>query len=444
MSEDWLNLTACEQGRAIGRGEIDPSELLDRYFAAIEGSDVTPAVYARLTKERAVAEAEAAARRARIGRRLSLLDGVPVSWKDLFDTAGTETEAGSRLLRGRVPESNAGALRIAASSGLVCLGKTHLTELAYSALGLNPITATPPCINGSGLAPGGSSSGAAASVAFGLASAAVGSDTGGSVRIPAAWNDLVGLKTTHGLIPLGGVVPLCPRFDTAGPIVKCVEDAAAMLSALAGTRPPDLEGARLDGVRILVLETVAFDGLDDRCAEGFELAAARMRSAGAVLVPARIPAVAAAEKLSACLYGVEAYSVWSEAIKASPDVMFVEIRDRIQSGKEFSGKDFAQAWQKLEELRADFRSAAAGFDAVAIPTSPILPPETRRLLSDRAYYGRNNRLAGRNTRIANMMELPALTLPTGVPSVGVMLLGKPFEEAKLLRLGKALETGRAG
>ena len=444
MSESWLNLTACEQGRAIGRGEIDPLELLDRYLAAIEGSDVAPTVYARLTKERAVAEAEAAARRAGIGRRLSLLDGVPVSWKDLFDTAGTETEAGSRLLLGRIPGTDAEALRIAASSGLVCLGKTHMTELAYSILGLNPVTATPPCINGSGLAPGGSSSGAAASVAFGLASAAVGSDTGGSVRIPAAWNDLVGLKTTRGLIPIGGVVPLCPRFDTAGPIAKSVEDAAAMLSALAGTRLPDLEGARLDGARILVLETVAFEGLDVRCAEGFELAAERMRSAGAVLVRARIPAVAAAEELSACLYGVEAYSVWSEPVEASPDLMFVEIRDRIRSGKAYSGKDFAQAWQKLEGLRAEFRSAAAGFDAVAIPTSPIRPPEWRLLLSDRACYGRNNRLAGRNTRIANLMELPALTLPTGVPSVGAMLLGKPFEEAKLLRLGKALEAGLAG
>ena len=120
------------------------------------------------------------------------------------------------------------------------------------------------------------------------------------------------------------------------------------------------------------------------------------------------------------------------------------VRDRIRSGKTYSGKDFAQAWQKLEGLRAEFRSAAAGFDAVAIPTSPIRPPARRRLLSDRACYGRNNRLAGRNTRIANLMELPALTLPTGVPSVGAMLLGKPFEEAKLLRLGKALEAGLAG
>ena len=137
---------------------------------------------------------------------------MPVSWKDLFDTAGTATEAGSALLAGRVPERDAAVLATATRAGLVCLGKTHLTELAFSVLGLNPVTATPPNINDPELAPGGSSSGAAASVAFGLAAAAIGSDTAGSVRVPAAWNDLVGLKTTHGALPLDGVVPLRPEL----------------------------------------------------------------------------------------------------------------------------------------------------------------------------------------------------------------------------------------
>ena len=129
-------------------------------------------------------------------------------------------------------------LRNATLQGLICLGKTHMTELAFSGLGLNPMTATPPNVNDPALAPGGSSSGAAASVAFGLAAAGIGSDTGGSVRVPSVWNDLVGLKTTSGRLSLKGVVPLCARFDTVGPLCRTVEDAALLLAALEGTNPP--------------------------------------------------------------------------------------------------------------------------------------------------------------------------------------------------------------
>ena len=185
MSDSWLWMTAADLGRGIAAGAIDPRELAEVYLGAIDGHPQAPAIYARTTPERARTEADAAAGRARAGLRRGPLDGVPVSWKDNFDTAGTATEAGSALLAGRVPERDAAVLATATRAGLVCLGKTHLTELAFSVLGLNPVTATPPNINDPELAPGGSSSGAAASVAFGLAAAAIGSDTAGSVRVPA-------------------------------------------------------------------------------------------------------------------------------------------------------------------------------------------------------------------------------------------------------------------
>ena len=172
------------------------------------------------------------------------LDGVPISWKDIFDTAGVKTEAGTALLRGRVPDSDARVLKNATAAGLICLGKTHMSEFAFSGLGYNPVTATPPSVNDKDATAGGSSSGAATSVAFGLAAAGIGSDTGGSVRIPAAWNDLVGLKTTSGRLPLEGVVPLCARFDTVGPLCRTIEDAALFLAVLEGNRAADL--ARLD------------------------------------------------------------------------------------------------------------------------------------------------------------------------------------------------------
>lgn len=440
LSAEWLELTACEQGRAIKRGEIDPVDLAEAYFAKIESSDVAPSIYARLTKDRAFAEASAASARAKAGRSNSPLDGVPVSWKDLFDTAEVATEAGSRLLKGRVPAADAAVLRNASHAGMVCLGKTHMSELAFSGLGLNPFTGTPPCINNEDSVSGGSSSGAAASVAFGLAAAAVGSDTGGSVRGPAAWNDLVGLKTTLGLIPLDGVVPLCPSFDTVGPLTRCVEDAAAMLTALTGgKRPIDLNGVTIERLRILILEDVAMDGLEPPCAEAFRKSVELMEACGAEVTSKSVPAVEEAILLATPLYCVEAYSIWMEKIEADPELMFPQIRDRFRSGKTFSGIDYLQAQNKLAALRQMFRKAVSGYDAIAMPTSPILPPNRERLLSDSEYYAERNLMALRNTRIANLMNVPALTLPTGVASAGVMLFAQPFEETKLLRIGRALE-----
>ncbi|MDH3264989.1 MAG: amidase family protein, partial [Paracoccaceae bacterium] len=200
--DDWRKMSAGDLGRGIASGGIDPVELAEAFLEAIAAHPDASRIYARTTPERARAEAKAAAERARAGHRRHPLDGVPISWKDLFDSAGVATEAGSALLAGRVPVADAAVLANATAQGSVCLGKTHLSELAFSGLGLNPITATPPNVNDPAAVPGGSSSGAAASVAFGLAAGAIGSDTGGSVRIPAAWNDLVGLKTSVGRLPM--------------------------------------------------------------------------------------------------------------------------------------------------------------------------------------------------------------------------------------------------
>ena len=172
--QDWLWMEAAELGDAIGRGEIDPVALAETYLNAIDAHEAGARIYARTMPDRAMAEARAAADRARLGTRLHPLDGVPISWKDLFDTAGVATEAGSALLEGRVPERDARVLRNASQAGLVCLGKTHMTELAFSGIGLNPVTATPPNVNHPDWVPGGSSSGAASSVAHGLAAGRIG------------------------------------------------------------------------------------------------------------------------------------------------------------------------------------------------------------------------------------------------------------------------------
>ena len=440
MSDSWLWMTAGDLGRGIASGAIDARELTETYLVAIDSHPEGPGIYARATPERARAEAEAAAARAAAGLRRGPLDGVPISWKDLVDSAGVATEAGSALHQGRVPEADAAVLATATRAGLVCLGKTHLTELAFSGLGVNPITATPPNINDPELAPGGSSSGAAASVAFGLAAAAIGSDTGGSVRVPAAWNDLVGLKTTHGLLPLDGVVPLCPRFDTIGPLARSVEDAALVLAALSGAPAPDLAGAGIAGLSLAVLDC----GLvRDAPRAAFDAAVDRLAAAEARISPLSFPALDPMLALAPCLFASEAYGIWRAEIEARPEVMFAAVRDRFRIGANFSAADFVDAWRQLEAHRARWTATAAGYDAVLLPTTPNLPPNVERLLTDPDYFADENILTLRNTRIANMLGLCALTLPTGAPSCGLTAMAGPGEEARLLRIGIALERALA-
>lgn len=443
MSNTWLRMSMADLGRGIASHEIDPVALTRCYLDAINAHPLRDRIYARVTEARALAEAGAASARAKAGQRLGPLDGVPVSWKDLFDTAGVVTEAGSDLLKGRLPAEDAQVLKNATAAGLVCLGKTHMSELAFSGLGYNPVKETPPCVNDAGAVPGGSSSGAAASVAFGLAPCGIGSDTGGSVRLPSAWNDLVGLKTTSGRLSLTGVVPLCESFDTVGPLCRTVEDAALMLAALEGKPAADLSGASLHGVRLMVLDTVAMDGLRDGPRDGFAQAVDRLRVAGASVDHVKVPEIAEAMTLSGVLFTAEAYAQWREKIEAAPHLMFDRVLERFRAGGAFKAVDYVAAQKRMMALRAVYLEKTAGYDAVIIPTAAIMPPDLKRLIADNDYFVAENLLALRNTRIGNLMGLPGLTLPTGVPSTGILLMTPPGSEEKLLRLGAAAEAALA-
>ncbi|MCC6303657.1 MAG: amidase [Rhodobacteraceae bacterium] len=440
-----LGLGAAAAGRAIAAGRLDPVDLAESFLAAIAAHPEAARIYARTTPERARGEALAARSRARAGARRGPLDGVPLAWKDLFDTAGIATEAGSRLLAGRIPAADARVLARATAVGLVCLGKTHMTELAFSGLGLNPMTATPPNALDPARLPGGSSSGSGVAVALGLAPAAVGSDTGGSVRLPAVWNGIVGLRTTPGLLPLEGVVPLAPSFDTVGPMTRTVEDAALLLAALGGGAAPALAPgtAGLAGRRLLVLETVALDDLRPEPAAAFETATARLAAAGARLERLPAPEVADALALSGALFAPEAWGIWGKVIEAAPDRMYPPIRSRFRSGAAVTEGERALAWTQLLALRAAWAGRVAGADAVILPTAASLPPDAARARADEAYFAAENLLALRNTRIANLLGLPALTLPAGPPMTGVMLMGPAMGEAALLALGAAAEEALA-
>ncbi len=438
---DWLKASAAAQGRAMLAGLLDPIDQTEAYLAAAKAHPDAKRIYARLTEVRARSGAIAAHDRAKAELRLGLLDGVAISWKDNIDSGGTVTEAGSKLLEGRVPRKDATVLARASRDGLLCLGKTHMTELAFSGLGLNPNTATPPNALDPALAPGGSSSGAAVSVALGLAAAAIGSDTGGSIRVPAAWNGLVGFKPTHGVLPEKGVVPLCRKFDVVGPIARTVEDCAELFAIMSGDKVADVEGASLHGCRLMVLDGVPFDDAEAGPVAAFEDAVDRLARAGAQITRIGSNWVAKAMPLSPTLFAAEAYGIWRAQIEDAPELMWKPILDRFRGGAEVSAPEYVAAWESLTRIRRKwFREVTAGYDAVLLPTVPILPPNAQRLLEDEAYFVRANLLTLRNTRIGNLLGLPVVTLPTGRPGCGISVMGHAGRDRQLLRVAAGAEA----
>jgi aspartyl-tRNA(Asn)/glutamyl-tRNA(Gln) amidotransferase subunit A len=308
---------------------------------------------------------------------------VPVSWKDLFDTAGVATEAGTALLKGRVPAADAPVVQRLTAAGMPPLGKTHTTELAFSGLGLNPITATPPWRHDPDRVPGGSSSGAAASVAWGLAPIGIGTDTGGSVRVPAGWNDLVGPED-HGRAPAErrrGRARRQLRHDR--PADPHVEDAA-LASRCSTARPPPICAAQRWSGRASWCWKPACSTTSTRRRQALRCALDRLGKAGATVRRGAIPAVAEAMGMAGILYAPECYAAWREHIEADPDAMFPPVLARFRAGAAPSAADFVAARARLDVLRLDYAQATAGYDAVLLPTTANLPPRIDAVLNDHA------------------------------------------------------------
>ena len=437
--EKILELTATEIGRGIASGKICPVDLTETYINRIKNNPKSHSIFTTVMISNALEQAYNARERAKKDTRLSLLDGVSVSWKDICDTNGITTEAGSALLKDRLPSSNAKIIDDATNAGIISIGKTHMTELAFSGLGINPVTQTPENSIEPKLAAGGSSSGSAVSVALNLASGSIGSDTGGSVRVPAAWNNLVGLKPTYGLVSLKGVVPLCPRFDTIGPIVKSVEDASNFLSVILSDKTIKIQGGGVKTLRLAVLETSLLDTLDTKIANTFERCLNSLSKSGAQVANIKSSIIRDSMGLASIVFSPEAYGTWKNVIEKNPTKMHPPVLERFRSGQKISGPEYVSAWQHLEDLRKKFLELVSSFDACIAPTTSILPPEISRSLNDHKYFSERNLLALRNTRFANLMGLPALTIPTDSNFCGFMIIGKPFQEKELLNIGKDIE-----
>jgi aspartyl-tRNA(Asn)/glutamyl-tRNA(Gln) amidotransferase subunit A len=441
--------TALALGRLFEKDEADPREVTAFYLDRIRAEDPAHRIFTRLTETRARAEADAAADRARRGLRRHALDGVPLSWKDLFDTAGTVTAAGSLALKDRRPERDAEVLARATRAGTICLGKTAMTEFAFSGLGINPKCGTPanPFDDAVERVPGGSSAGAGVSVARGLCVAAIGTDTGGSVRIPSAWNGLVGLKTTAGRLPLAGTVPLSPTFDTVGPLARDVEDAAALFSLLAARPAIDLEGCDLSNAVFLLPGGAGWSELDEGVAAALDLAIRRLLHAGARIVEHKLPAL---DEIDALAWGggasrlvAEAHALWADTLAAHQPDIYPPVFERVMAGAGIKASDLLHADRRRAEISQRYLEATAGVDAVLLPTVAITPPPIAKLEAGGPDYFKANRMALRNTTMGNQLGLCAITLPVGYDAagipVGLMLQSAPHADEKLLRIARAVE-----
>jgi aspartyl-tRNA(Asn)/glutamyl-tRNA(Gln) amidotransferase subunit A len=398
---------------------------------------------------RTLADAMDALRRA--GRAPGCYAGIPVALKDLFDVAGQPTPAGSRVLADAPrAATHAPVVQRLLAAGFVPVGRTNMTEFAFSGLGINPHYGTPlsPWDRAAGRIPGGSSSGTAVAVADGMAVAGLGTDTGGSCRIPAAFCGVVGYKPTARRVPIAGVLPLAPSLDSVGPLAPSVACCAVIDAVLAGEAPVPPVVASLAGLRLAVPENLVLDGLDATVATAFAHALSVLERAGARLIHTRFPEFEEILVVNAKggFAASEAYA-WHRWLLASQgDGYDPRIRVRIARGEHMSAADYLDVVASRARLVASFDARTREYDCVVMPTVPIVPPLVADL-DDEREYNRVNMLILRNTALGNFLDRCAISLPchgAGEAPVGLMLMGETLGDARLFSIAAGVEAALAG
>lgn len=419
---------------------------LEQILARLDARGDNEKTYVKLYAESARAEADAADRRRQIGATLGPLDGRIVSIKDLFDIAGEPTLAGSIIKRtAAVPQQDAVIVKRLRAAGAVIVGKTHMTEFAFTAVGLNPHYPVPGNATDESLIPGGSSSGAAVAAAEGTCDIAIGSDTGGSVRIPAALNGLVGFKPTASRVSLDGAFPLAPSLDSIGPLAYSVADCAAADAIMAGETATTLVARPVAGLRIGVPRGQLLAGLSTAIAAAFEASLDRLAAAGADLVECSIDDLIDRLRQATAIgsiAGLEASRVhadWLSDEAAPVDTrVSLTLRRRLLTPQ--------AALDALLETRAGLARAMderlSAYDLIVLPTTPIAAVSIASVETNETEYDRVEGLLLRNCQVANQFDLTAITLP--MPGLtrpaGLMLVGRNGTDRTLLATAASVET----
>jgi aspartyl-tRNA(Asn)/glutamyl-tRNA(Gln) amidotransferase subunit A len=437
----------------IGSGALTPSALLDAYLARIQTYDRKLHAFVSVHEKDARLAAELADRAIQAGQRLGPLHGIPIALKDLLDIEGRVTTGGSLFWRERVSPATAAAVHRLAAAGTIPLGKTHMVEFAFGSWGTNAAMGTPwnPWDARTHRSPGGSSSGSGVAVAAGLAPAAIGSDTGGSVRIPAGLCGIVGLKTTIGRVSNHGVLMLSHTLDTLGPMVRDVEDAALLFTAMHGPDVRDLQtlvhppvdalsnlktGAA--GLRLAVLSDADLGEVDPEVAAAFVAALEIFRDGGARIDVLRLPATCTTlADLTGKIIAAEGYELHRDWIDRDDLPFDPDVRTRMRGGRSTLAADYIRLMRERGELRRHVDRLLRDFDALLMPTTPLPAVPLSDIDQEKAPMSRL-------TRPVNLLDLCALALPCGFSKEGLpislQIVGRGYDEPRILRIGWAYEN----
>ena len=457
MTEDLHYLSMSDAAGRIRSGVLSPVELTEAYLDRVEQKNGHLNAYITVLSREARAEAEKAQQEIRDGRYRGPLHGIPVGLKDLIATRGVRTTGGSKILDQWIPTEDAAVVTRLREAGAIILGKLGLHEYAYGATGVNPHYGTSQNPWDRGRMPGGSSSGSGVALAAGLCAGALGSDTGGSIRIPASLCGIVGLKPTYGRVSRKGVIPLSWSLDHVGPMARWVEDAALMLNAIAGYDPADrgstnipvpdfTEGIRdsIRGLRIGVPRNDFFQRLDQEISDKIEEAIGVLGRLGAKVQDIDLPLVRDASFVSGQVLTCEAAAYHEPLLKKHWDRYSTAVRHRLLPGLAVTGPMYLIGQRARALLMARARGALEEVDLLLAPTTPVAAP----LLDEEAvnFNGRSESVVNILTRLNrpfNVTGLPAMSVPcgftrTGLP-VGLQLAGRAWDEATVLRAAFAYE-----
>lgn len=413
-----IAVSAIDMSMKLREGALCPVELIEDTLFNIKSSD--PAIFTVLLEERALREAHASRQRWRAGKQLSLWDGIPIAWKDLFDIEGRVTTAGSIALKDNPPAVQDAEIVVnATQAGLVSVGCLNMTEFAYSGLGLNPHFGTPINSNGTGSdrIPGGSSSGCGVAVARGLVPLAIGSDTGGSIRIPAALNGVVGYKGSSTAFSKKGVFHLSPSLDTLGPLAADVESCIGATQILNKRNIAIPKPKPINTLNILIPENVVFEDIQDAVLRNFESSVCALENAGARITRCKFSEFDEILKLSAehgYLTGPEVLDLhWDLIHSKSATQMDQRVLKRILEAKKMSARDLFVIQRTRAKLIEENRRALND-QIVLFPTVPIVAPELKPLEQDNDLFVRTNKLMLRNTSLGNFLDWCGIALPNGI------------------------------
>ncbi len=430
--------------------KISPVEVTELALERIERHDGALNSFITVMAETARAEAKAAERAIAAGDHLGPLHGVPVAAKDLYATKGTRTTFGSLLFSDWVPDHDAAAIERLKAAGAVLLGKTNLHELAYGTTSANPHFGPVHNPWKQGHHPGGSSGGSAAAVAAGLAWMALGSDTGASIRQPAACCGIVGIKPTFGRVSKHGCLPLAWSMDHAGPLNRSVRDAALTLNVLAGFDPrdpcsvdrpvPDFTGGLgddLSGKRLAIVRTFFMEEGDPEVMAAVEATLPVLESLGAVIEEVELAHVEDAFKAGTMTIVTEGATYHTHHLRDRPDAFSPQCRADLELGHLYKATDYLHAQRMRRRLMTDVAEIMAPLDALIMPTAPITATPIEGNPADHPVY------RVRNTIPFNFLGLPAISIPCGFSSegmpIGLQIVGKAFDEAGILRIAHAYE-----